>query len=55
MHDSIGQLNTSDSGDEFEYSDAFLASDWKSFNDALQAYRLDISHDILPKYGICAP
>ncbi len=54
-HSSIGQLEASDSDDdEFEYSNDFLSSDWKLFHDALQAYRFDILHDVLPNYGICA-
>ncbi len=36
------------------YSEAFLASDWKMFHDALQQHRLEVLHDILPRYGICA-
>ncbi len=52
---SIGQLKSNDSDeDEFKYSEDFLSSDWKLFHDALQAYRFDILHDVLPKYGICA-
>jgi hypothetical protein len=36
------------------YHDEFLNSDWKMFHDALQHHRLNILHDILPRYGICA-
>lgn len=39
---------------EYTYQDKFLTSNWKLFHDALQLHRLTISHDILPKYGICA-
>lgn len=39
---------------EHPYTPAFLASDWKLFHDALQAHRLSVLHDILPRYGICA-
>ena len=39
---------------EYAYQDAFLTSNWKLFHDALQLHRLTVSHDILPKYGICA-
>jgi len=54
-HKSIGQLAASDTGrEEFSYKKRFMASNWKLFHDALQAHRLDILHDILPKYGICA-
>lgn len=54
-HQAIGQLQSKDEDeDEFTYSHSFLSSDWKLFHDALQAYRFDILHDVLPKYGICA-
>jgi hypothetical protein len=54
-HKSIGQLAAADSGREiFPYKDAFMKSDWKLFHDALQAHRLDVLHDVLPRYGICA-
>ncbi|MEW6563803.1 MAG: DUF6765 family protein [Pseudomonadota bacterium] len=36
------------------YKQDFLSSNWKLFHDALQAHRLAVLHDILPKYGICA-
>ncbi|RLL52216.1 hypothetical protein D8Y20_07365 [Mariprofundus sp. EBB-1] len=54
-HKSISQLAASDTGREvFPFKKTFLKSDWKLFHDALQAYRFDILHDVLPKYGICA-
>jgi hypothetical protein len=54
-HKSIGQLAASDTGrEEFTYKKAFLKSDWKLFHDALQAHRLDVLHNVLPQYGICA-
>ncbi|MCY4531323.1 MAG: hypothetical protein OXC84_03160 [Gammaproteobacteria bacterium] len=54
-HKSIGQLAAADSGREvFTFKSSFMKSDWKLFHDALQVHRLDILHDILPKYGICA-
>ncbi|HVU04970.1 MAG TPA: DUF6765 family protein [Polyangiaceae bacterium] len=40
--------------DGYEFTPAFLRSDWKLFHDALQAHRLAVLHDILPRYGICA-
>ncbi len=40
--------------DLFVYHKSFLTSDWKLFHDALQKHRLEVLHDILPKYGICA-
>ncbi len=54
-HKSIGQLAAADSGREtFPYKKHFLSSDWKLFHDALQVHRLDVLHDVLPRYGICA-
>ena len=54
-HKSIGQLAASDTGREkFAYRKSFMSSNWKLFHDALQAHRLEILHDVLPKYGICA-
>jgi hypothetical protein len=41
-------------GEVFEYRSGFLTSDWKYFHDALQAHRLYVLHDLLPRYGICA-
>jgi hypothetical protein len=37
-------LGTSDDTREYEYQDAFLASDWKMFHDALQQHRLTCSN-----------
>jgi len=52
---SIGQIAAADSGYEiFPYKETFLKSNWKHFHDALQAHRLDVLHDVLPRYGICA-
>jgi len=54
-HKAIGQVAASDTGREiFPFRRTFLRSDWKMFHDALQAHRLEILHDILPKYGISA-
>jgi len=39
--------------DFFEYKPDFLTSNWKCFHVAIQKHRLEILHDILPKYGIC--
>jgi hypothetical protein len=39
---------------EYKYKESFLTSNWKLFHDALQLHRITVSHDILPKYGICA-
>jgi hypothetical protein len=52
---SISQLAASDTGREvFKFKKSFMSSNWKYFHDALQSHRLDILHDVLPKYGICA-
>ena len=54
-HQSIGQLAAADTGREtFTFRKNFMASNWKLFHDALQAHRLDVLHDVLPPYGICA-
>ncbi len=37
-----------------QYSESFMASNWKLFHDAAQAHRFHVLHDLLPKYGICA-
>jgi hypothetical protein len=43
-----------DGTEEFEYSPAFLTSNWKRFHDAVQYQRLFILHDLLPRHGIVA-
>ncbi|MCL6415077.1 hypothetical protein MIB92_05400 [Aestuariirhabdus sp. Z084] len=54
-HKSIGQLAWADTGrEQFAFKNTFLNSDWKCFHDALQAHQLDVLHDVLPRYGICA-
>lgn len=54
-HKSIGQVEETDGGEEeFPFKETFMSSDWKLFHDALQAHRLAVLHDVLPKYGICA-
>ena len=47
-------LGTSQDMPVYSYSPDFLRSDWKLFHDALQQHRLTVSHEILPRYGICA-
>lgn len=39
--------------DVYDYTEAFLTSNWKMFHDAALAHRFNILHNILPKYGIC--
>lgn len=52
---ALGTEKERDRGDEvFPYHEQFLASDWKLFHDALQAHRVFVLHDLLPRYGICA-
>jgi len=38
----------------YDYSPYFLESNWKYFHDALQAQRLYVLNELLPKYGLCA-
>lgn len=47
-------LGTSQDMPVYSYSPDFLSSDWKFFHDALQQHRLVVSHEILPRFGICA-
>lgn len=54
-YQSINQLSASDTGREvFKFKASFMTSNWKKFHDALQAHRLDVLREVLPKYGICA-
>jgi len=38
----------------YHYTDSFLQSNWRLFQDAVQLHRFTIGRDILPKYGICS-
>jgi hypothetical protein len=40
--------------DMFEFTNDFMASNWRLFHVALKAHRFDMINDVLPKYGICA-
>ncbi len=51
---ALGDTSDYDIPHEYVYQDAFLTSNWKLFHDALQLHRFTVSHDILPRYGICA-
>jgi hypothetical protein len=51
---ALGDSTDHDWLHEYPYRESFLTSNWKYFHDALQLHRLTVSHDILPKYGICA-
>lgn len=51
---ALGTENEVDRGNEiFTYHPSFLLSNWKLFHDALQAHQFYITHDLLPRYGIC--
>jgi hypothetical protein len=47
-------LGTGSDLPEHDYKETFLSSDWKLFHDALQAHRIAVLHEILPRFGICA-
>lgn len=47
-------LGTSHDIPVYSYTPEFLQSDWKLFHDALQQHRLVVTHEILPRFGICA-
>lgn len=52
---ALGSMAKYDTGKEkFPLREEFMGSHWKHFHDALQAHRLQVLHDILPRYGICA-
>lgn len=52
---ALGTEKFIDTGkEEFSYRSDFLRSDWNLFHGALKAHRLFITHELLPKYGICA-
>jgi hypothetical protein len=54
-HQALGTRRRKDKReDKFPYDSSFLESDWKLFHDALLAHRLEVLHEILPRYGICA-
>lgn len=38
----------------YHYTDSFLESNWRLFQDAVQLHRFTVGRDILPKYGICS-
>lgn len=47
-------LGTTADLESYPYKAAFLKCHWKLFQDAIQAHRFYVIHDLLPKYGICA-
>jgi hypothetical protein len=53
-HKALGEIKEFESGEEvYKYDNKFLSSNWKLFHDALKSHRLDVVHNILPRYGIC--
>ncbi len=53
-HQALGTTAATDAHNEvFPYHPSFLKSNWKRFHDALQAHRLKVLNEILPRYGIC--
>lgn len=52
---ALGTLAAEDSfEDRFDYTPAFLTSDWKRFHDAAQQHRLYVLTELLPRYGMTA-
>ncbi|HTP64405.1 MAG TPA: DUF6765 family protein [Geobacteraceae bacterium] len=51
---ALGDGADRDAEHVYVYNDSFLSSDWKLFHDALQLHLFTVSHDILPRFGICA-
>jgi hypothetical protein len=54
-HDALGEdplIETE--GEQFDYTPAFLTSNWKLFHDAVQHQRLYVLHELLPRFGLCA-
>ncbi len=49
------KIDTEDNRDPYlpVYSPEFLTSNWKLFHDALRAHHFFITHDLLPRFGIC--
>lgn len=53
-YEALGKKSLNERDDTiFDFSETFMASNYKRFHDAVQEHRLTILHDILPKYGIC--
>ncbi|WGV26141.1 DUF6765 family protein [Halotia branconii] len=51
---ALGTEKAVDGGNEkYPYHPSFLTSNWKKFHDALESHHFYITHDLLPKYGIC--
>ncbi|MBE9183049.1 hypothetical protein IQ268_31430 [Oculatella sp. LEGE 06141] len=53
-HQALGTESSVDRDHEiFTFHPSFLVSNWKLFHDALEAHHFYVTHDLLPKYGIC--
>ncbi|NES80349.1 MAG: hypothetical protein F6K10_02170 [Moorea sp. SIO2B7] len=53
-YEALGTEKDRDSDNElFSYNPNFLTSNWKMFHDALETHRLYVTHELLPRYGIC--
>jgi hypothetical protein len=52
-HQALGTESEVDRDEVYRYHPSFLTSNWKLFHDALQSHHFYITHDLLPKYGIC--
>jgi len=51
-HAALG-TTASDADEEiYAYTPGFLSSNWKLFHDALQAHRLYILNELLPRFGL---
>lgn len=52
-HAALADPTERERGRVYEYSDAFLSSNWKLFHDAAKAHRRSVVDDVLPQFGIC--
>jgi hypothetical protein len=52
-YQALGTRDEFERNELYPYNPSFLTSDWKFFHDALQAHHFYITHELLPRYGIC--
>lgn len=52
-HEALGTRDEVERNEIYHYDPSFLTSHWKLFHDALQAHHFHITHELLPRYGIC--
>lgn len=52
-HAALGTRDEVERNEIYHYDPSFLTSHWKLFHDALQAHHFYITHELLPRYGIC--